>query len=102
MERKLVNESENIYITLNPNKNNDKIIIDYLNATYNSSSAIKHILYEYITKGSYTEQKGDNLDRNYRGKIEHKDVSSTQKVIKEEIKTFDEIIIDDDIRNMFG
>ena len=84
------------------NKNNDKIIIDYLNATYNSSSAIKHILYEYITKGSYTEQKGDNLDRNYRGKIEHKDVSSTQKVIKEEIKTFDEIIIDDDIRNMFG
>lgn len=94
--------SQRIYITLNPNKNNDKIIIDYLNTTYNASSAIKHILYEYITKGSHTEQKGDNLDRNYKSNIEHRDVISTQKVIKEDIKTFDEIIIDEDIRNMFG
>lgn len=94
--------SKRIYITLNPNKNNDKIIIDYLNTTYNYFSAIKHILYEYITKGNYTEQKGDSLDRNYKSNIEHRDVISTQKVIKEDIKTFDEIIIDEDIRNMFG
>ena len=53
--------SQRIYITLNPNKNNDKIIIDYLNATYNSSSAIKHILYEYIVN--------DNITMNRKWKI---------------------------------
>lgn len=93
--------SQRIYITLNPNKDKDKIIIDYLDTTYNASSAIKHIIYEYITKGSYTEQKGDKFHGSYIFNIEQKNAISTQKVKTEENKISNEIIIDDDIRNMF-
>lgn len=35
-----------IYLTLNEEKENDKLIIDYLNAQYSKSGTIKNMLYK--------------------------------------------------------
>ncbi|MFC3906843.1 hypothetical protein [Clostridium disporicum] len=38
--------SKRFYITLNPNKEKDLVILEYLNSTYNESETIKSILYK--------------------------------------------------------
>ena len=50
--------SKRIYITLNPRKDKDKIILDYLSSTYNESETIKSLLYNVATNGGNTMQLG--------------------------------------------
>lgn len=44
--------SKRFYITLNPNKEKDLVILEYLNSTYNESETIKSILYKIATNRS--------------------------------------------------
>lgn len=96
--------SKRIYITLNSNKEKDKIILDYLESTYSASETIKSILYQFATnkgnlmqidtkieviKDSSKVQKGAS---NSKGVI----INSTDKRINNK-----EIIVDNDIKNMF-
>lgn len=40
-----------VYVTLNEEKEKDRVIIEYLNCQYSKSGAIKSILYQLATNG---------------------------------------------------
>lgn len=94
--------SKRIYITLNPRKDKDKIILDYLSSTYNESETIKSLLYNVATNGGNTMQLGDKTSNIITTNGEQNVVNSTQKVIKDEKSNNNEIIIDKDIMGLFG
>lgn len=66
-----------IYLTLNPDKDKDKAIIDYLEKQYSKSNSIKSLLYQVaVNEGniqtittSYSEEK-----------IEQKPLESSKKI----------------------
>lgn len=93
--------SKRIYITLNPRKDKDKIILDYLSSTYNESETIKSLLYNVATNGGNTMQLGDKIT----GIIAINDgqtiTNSTEKVIKGEELNNNQITVDEDIMGFF-
>lgn len=92
--------SKRFYITLNPTKKKDKLILEFLKANYSESETIKNILYLYASQGSNEVQ----LDTNSIGKVGDKtclfDKSSTEKM-QNDTKSNNNIEINDEIRNMF-
>ena len=102
--RKITKMSKRIYVTLNPNKDKDLVILEYLNSTYNESETIKSILYQIATKRCY---EGDLESKRVESEI-NKEMQKGAESIKElHISTShkdnnNEIDIDTDIRNLFG
>lgn len=94
--------SKRIYITLNPRKDKDKIILDYLSSTYNESETIKSLLYNVATNGGNTMQLGNKTSNVISTNEEQNVANSTEKVIKDEESNNNEIIIDKDIMGLFG
>lgn len=94
--------SKRIYITLNPRKDKDKIILDYLSSTYNESETIKSLLYNVATNGGNTMQLGNKIRNVITINEEQNVANSTEKVIKDEKSNNNEIIIDKDIMGLFG
>lgn len=96
--------SKRIYITLNSNKEKDKIILDYLESTYSASETIKSILYQFATNKGNLMQIDTKIEvikdssKVQKGASNSKEViiNSTDKRINNK-----EIIVDNDIKNMF-
>ncbi|WP_195244593.1 hypothetical protein [Clostridium celatum] len=100
-----MNKSGRIYITLNPKKKKDKIILGYLDTTYSHSETIKNILFQVASKGSTKVNIGAESIQVNEIIREQKGADNTNQVIDELItnKTVVEstVGIDDDIKNMF-
>lgn len=75
-------KSKRLYITLNPNKEKDIIILNYLKSTYSETETIKSILYQYATNGCNNQLIDDNIIN----PIEIKRVKDDAEIIKEVIK----------------
>lgn len=97
--------SKRLYITLNPNKEKDFIILEYLQSTYNESETIKSILYQMATNRC---NKG-NMMQDSVGNISIKEVQRGDKSLREEQSDKDDkatknstIEVDDDIKKLFS
>ena len=77
-----MSKSKRLYITLNPNKEKDIIILNYLKSTYSETETIKSILYQYATNGCNNQLIDDNIIN----PIEIKRVKDDAEIIKEVIK----------------
>lgn len=90
--------SRRIYITLNENKDKDKVILDYLSSSYSESDTIKDVLYRIATN-SY------NVNLNTIEEKDIKGVNRCEKIIQApEIKVSEkvqEIPISSDIASLF-
>ncbi len=93
--------SKRIYITLNEKKEKDKIILDYLNSTYNECETIKSLLYNFATNKGNKVQFGNKIDEDKIDVEEQKVVISAEKINKDEKMNNNEIIIDKDIMGLF-
>lgn len=93
--------SKRIYITLNPRKDKDKIILDYLSSTYNESETIKSLLYNVATNGGNTMQLGNKIRNVITINEEQNVANSTEKVIKGEKLNNNQITVDEDIMGFF-
>ena len=93
--------SKRFYITLNPQKDKDKIILDYLSSTYNESETIKSLLYKVATSGCNTVQLDDKANSIIVTKDEKTIANCTQKVIKDEKLNNNQITVDEDIMGFF-
>lgn len=100
-----MNKAGRIYITLNPNKEKDKIILDYLETTYSYSETIKNILFQRASQSINKVHIGTEFTKENKNVMEQKGANNINKVLDapyinrtsmEEIKD-----IDDDIKNMF-
>ena len=52
-----------IYLTLNEEKENDKLIIDYLNAQYSKSGTIKNMLYKKAINAGNMQVVASGVDK---------------------------------------
>ena len=96
--------STRIYITLNPNKEKDKVILDYLNSTYSPSESIKSILYQLGTNGSNLVQIDTKIQEIKSTSKMQKGANSIKEMTAAHINKStnnNEIIVDNDIKNMF-
>ena len=100
-----MSKSLRIYITLNPNKEKDLVILNYLKSTYNEAETIKSILYKIATNKNCEVQLGAGVSH-YTSKDENKnDDISIEKVKKDADNngSYKNIIpIDNEIKNMFN
>ncbi|MCE9656249.1 hypothetical protein LPC13_13320 [Clostridium celatum] len=93
--------SKRFYITLNSQKDKDKIILDYLSSTYNESETIKSLLYKVATDGGNTMQLDDRISDSITIREEQSVANSTEKVTKDEELNNNKIVIDEDIMGLF-
>lgn len=93
--------SKRFYITLNPQKEKDKIILDYLGSTYNESETIKSLLYRLATSGGNTVQLDDKITGIIAINEEQTIANGTEKVIKGEKLNNNQITVDEDIMGFF-
>lgn len=77
-----MSKSRRLYITLNPNKEKDIIILNYLKSTYSETETIKSILYQYATNGCNNKLIDDNIVK----PIEIKEVKNDTKIIEKVTK----------------
>lgn len=77
-----MNKSRRMYITLNPNKAKDIIILNYLKSTYSETETIKSILYQYATNGCNNQLRDDNMIKSIEIKRVKDDAKITQEVMK--------------------
>ena len=77
-----MNKSRRMYITLNPNKAKDIIILNYLKSTYSETETIKSILYQYATNGCNNQLRDDNIIKSIEIKRVKDDDKITQEVMK--------------------
>lgn len=97
--------SKRLYITLNPNKEKDCVILEYLESTYNEAETIKSILYQIATNRYNKINIAQDLVEN----ISVKEVQKGDKSLNEEenykynkeIKS-DTFEVSDDIKNFFS
>lgn len=68
--------------TLNPNKEKDSMILNYLKDTYSETETIKSILYKYATNGCKNILRDDNIIN----PIIIKEVKKGDKITEEVIK----------------
>ena len=93
--------SKRYYITLNPSKKKDKLILDFLKSHYSESETIKSILYLYAIQGSNKVQLGDDEIEKINDKVHLLNDVSIEKVHKGVKDNKEDLEIDDDIMNMF-
>ena len=77
-----MSKSKRLYITLNPNKEKDIIILNYLKSTYSETETIKSILYQYETNGCNNQLIDDNIINPIEIKRVKDDAEITKEVIK--------------------
>ena len=77
-----MSKSKRLYITLNPNKEKDIIILNYLKSTYSETETIKSILYQYATNGCNNQLRDDNIIKSIEIKRVKDDDKITQEVMK--------------------
>lgn len=77
-----MNKSRRMYITLNPNKAKDIIILNYLKSTYSETETIKSILYQYATNGCNNKLRDDNMIKSIEIKRVKDDAKIAQGVMK--------------------
>lgn len=77
-----MSNSRRLYITLNPNKEKDIIILNYLKSTYSETETIKSILYQYATNGCNNQLRDDNIIKSIEIKRVKDDAKITQEVMK--------------------
>ena len=77
-----MSKSKRLYITLNPNKEKDIIILNYLKSTYSETETIKSILYQYATNGCNNKLRDDNMIKSIEIKRVKDDAQITQEVMK--------------------
>ena len=77
-----MSKSKRLYITLNPNKEKDIIILNYLKSTYSETETIKSILYQYATNGCNNQLIDDNIINPIEIKRVKDDAQITQEVMK--------------------
>lgn len=77
-----MSKSKRLYITLNPNKEKDIIILNYLKSTYSETETIKSILYQYATNGCNNQLRDDNIIKSIEIKRVKDDAQITQEVMK--------------------
>lgn len=77
-----MSKSRRLYITLNPNKEKDIIILNYLKSTYSETETIKSILYQYATNGCNNQLRDDNMIKSIEVKRVKNDAKITQEVMK--------------------
>ena len=88
-----MSKSKRMYITLNPNKAKDIIILNYLKSTYSETETIKSILYQYATNGCNNKLRDDNMIKSIEIKRVKDDTKITQEVMKDnEIKINEETL----------
>lgn len=96
-------KSKRVYITLNPDKEKDFLILEYLNSTYNEGETIKSILYQVATNRCNEM----NLKNIIQSDIDIEKELKGDNILKEEQffevnKGFENNIeVDDDIKNLF-
>lgn len=97
--------SKRLYITLNPNKEKDCVILEYLEATYNEAETIKSILYQIATNRYNKINIAQDLVENISVKgVQKGDKSLNEKEnykYNKEIKS-DTFEVNDDIKNFFS
>ena len=93
--------SKRYYITLNPNKKKDKIILDFLKSNYSETETIKSILYLYASQGSKKMQLGEEFIDNIMIKQEQKVDKCILRMHNDTKEKNDNLEIDNDIMNMF-
>lgn len=74
--------SRRIYITLNDNKEKDKVILNYLSNSYSEGDAIKEALYRSATNSTQKVQKQPKNDSKIKGNIIPKSDKMVQKGAK--------------------
>ncbi|OOP74128.1 hypothetical protein [Clostridium beijerinckii] len=79
--------SRRVYITLNSDKEKDRIIEEFLSRSYSEADLIKETLYRLATKGDNLQQLSINsADRVQKGTARNKkvkkDIKSNNKVLK--------------------
>ena len=77
-----MSNSRRLYITLNPNKEKDIIILNYLKSTYSETETIKSILYQYATNGCNNQLRDDNIIKSIEIKRVKDDAKIAQGVMK--------------------
>ena len=77
-----MSKSRRMYITLNPNKEKDIIILNYLKSTYSETETIKSILYQYATNGCNNKLRDDNMIKSIEIKRVKDDAKIAQGVMK--------------------
>ena len=100
-----MNKSRRLYLTFNPNKEKDCVILEYLASTYNESETIKNVLYQIATNRCYEM----NLENNKLAIKTSKEVqkgeqcsNEVQEVQDTSVNKHGIIDIDDDIKKLFG
>lgn len=78
-----MSKSRRLYITLNPNKEKDIMILNYLKATYSETETIKSILYQYVTNGCNNILIDDNIIKPIETKEVKNDAKTTEEAIKD-------------------
>lgn len=93
--------SKRYYITLNPSKKKDKIILDFLKSNYSESETIKNLLYLYAVQGNNKMQLGAEIMNINNLEIEQKGEKSTKEEQMTDNFNKVNIEINEDIKNMF-
>ena len=96
--------SKRFYITLNPNKEKDLVILEYLNSTYNESETIKSILYRIATNRS-SEVNFENIiqsDINITEELKGANKLKEEQDLKNNKNIENNIEVDEDIKSLFA
>lgn len=97
--------SKRVYITLNPNKEKDCVILEYLEATYNEAETIKSILYQIATnRGSKVNIAQDLVENISIKEVQKGDKSLNEEQIckhNKELKS-NNVEVSDDIKKFFS
>ena len=97
-------KSKRVYITLNPDKEKDFLILEYLNSTYNEAETIKSILYKIATNRSSEVNFEDIVqsDINVIEELKGANKLKEEQDFKHNKNLENNIEIDEDIKNLFA
>lgn len=96
--------SKRFYITLNPNKEKDLVILEYLNLTYNESETIKSILYKIATNRS-SEMNFEKIiqsDITIAEELKGANKLKEEQDLKNNKNIENNIEVDEDIKSLFA
>ena len=97
-------KSKRVYITLNPDKEKDFLILEYLNSTYNEGETIKSILYQVATNRC-NEMNLKNIiqsDIDIEKELKGANKLKEEQDFKHNKNLENNIEIDEDIKNLFA
>lgn len=100
-----MNKSKRLYITLNPAKEKDLVILNFLKTTYSETETIKSILYQIATNRCNEVNMAQDAVVNINIKEEQKGNKMLKKDENDEngkLVTSNNIEVDDDIKKLFS